>query len=79
MRVGQWMLHWLWTTWLQHEFASKKLVFLPREHSLLGTSLIVVFYVSVLGWVFREGGGKIQNLFKVNLPLSLLESKLLLI
>ena len=45
---------------------------LLREHSLLGTSLIVVFYVSVLGWVFREGGG-IQKLFKVNLPPSLSE------
>lgn len=63
-RVGQWMATgWLWTTWLQHDHANIA-VFLPREHSLLVTSLIVVFYVSVLGWVFREGGGKIQKLIQ---------------
>lgn len=63
-RVGQWMATgWLWTTWLQHDHANIA-VFLPREHSLLGTTLIVVFYVSVLGWVFREGGGKIQKLIQ---------------
>lgn len=63
-RVGQWIATgWLWTTWLQHDHANIA-VFLPREHSLLGTSLIVVFYVSVLGWVFREGGGKIQKLIQ---------------
>lgn len=60
-RVGQWMATgWLWTTWLQHDHANIA-VFLPREHSLLGTTLIVLFYVGVLGWVFREGGGKIQK------------------
>lgn len=63
-RVGQWIATgWLWTTWLQHDHANIA-VFLPREHSLLGTSLIVVSYVSVLGWVFREGGGKIQKLIQ---------------
>jgi phosphate/sulfate permease len=63
-RVGQWFATgWLWTTWLQHDHANIA-VFLPREHSLLGTTLIVVFYVSVLGWVFREGGGKIQKLIQ---------------
>lgn len=60
-RVGQWIATgWLWTTWLQHDHANIA-VFLPREHSLLGTTLIVLFYVGVLGWVFREGGGKIQK------------------
>ena len=60
-RVGQWMATgWLWITWLQHDHANIA-VFLPREHSLLGTTLIVLFYVGVLGWVFREGGGKIQK------------------
>jgi len=63
-RVGQWFATgWLWTTWLQHDHANIA-VFLPREHSLLWTTLIVVFYVSVLGWVFREGGGKIQKLIQ---------------
>lgn len=63
-RVGQWFATgWLWTTWLQHDHANIA-VFLLREHSLLGTTLIVVFYVSVLGWVFREGGGKIQKLIQ---------------
>jgi hypothetical protein len=42
-RVGQWMATgWLWVTWLQHDHANIA-VFLPREHSLLGTSLIVLF------------------------------------
>lgn len=60
-RVGQWIATgWLWITWLQHDHANIA-VFLPREHSLLGTTLIVLFYVGVLGWVFREGGGKIQK------------------
>ena len=60
-RVGQWMATgWLWITWLQHDHANIA-VFLPREHSLLVTTLIVLFYVGVLGWVFREGGGKIQK------------------
>ena len=62
-RVGQWMATgWLWT--LGYNAVQTLKVFLPREHSLLGTSLIVVFYVSVLGWVFREGGGKIQKLIQ---------------
>ena len=51
---------WLWITWLQHDHANIA-VFLPREHTLLGTTLVVLFYVGVLGWVFREGGGKIQK------------------
>ena len=60
-RVGQWMATgWLWITWLQHDHANIA-VFLPREHSLLVTTLIVLFYVGALGWVFREGGGKIQK------------------
>ena len=51
-RVGQWMATgWLWVTWLQHDHANIA-VFLPREHSLLFTSLIVLFYIIVLGWVF---------------------------
>ena len=63
-RVGQWMATgWLWVTWLQHDHANIA-VFLPREHSLLGTSLIVLFYITVLGWVFKEGGGKIQKLIQ---------------
>jgi len=63
-RVGQWMATgWLWVTWLQHDHANIA-VFLPREHSLLFTSLIVLFYIIVLGWVFKEGGGKIQKLIQ---------------
>ena len=60
--VAQWgATGWLWITWLQHDHANIA-VFLPREHSLLGTSLIVLFYVVVLGFMFYEGGGKIQKL-----------------
>ena len=61
-RIAQWgSTGFLWIQWLQHDHANIA-VFLPREHSLLGTSLIVLFYVLVLGWVFREGGGKIQKM-----------------
>ena len=61
-RVGQWLsTGFLWTQWLQHDHANIA-VFLPREHTWFETSLIVVFYLAVLGYVFKSGGGKIQKL-----------------
>ena len=61
-KVAQWgSTGFLWVQWLQHDHANIA-VFLPREHSLLGTSLIVAFYGIVLGIMIFEGGGKIQKL-----------------
>jgi phosphate/sulfate permease len=61
-RIGQWFsTGFLWTQWLQHDHANIA-VFLPREHSWLGTSLMIIFYIAVLGYVFKIGGGKIQQL-----------------
>jgi len=61
-RIGQWFsTGFLWTQWLQHDHANIA-VFLPREHTWFETSLIVVFYLVVLGYVFKSGGGKIQKL-----------------
>lgn len=61
-RIGQWgATAWLWIQWLKHDHANIA-VFLPREHSLLGISLIVLFYIAVLGFMLYEGGGKIQKL-----------------
>lgn len=61
-RIGQWLsTGFLWIQWLQHDLANIA-VFLPREQSWLGISLIAVFYLGVLGYVFKSGGGKIQKL-----------------
>lgn len=60
-RIAQWAsTGFLWVQWLQHDHANIA-IFLPREHSLLLTSLVVLFYVGVLGWVFKERGGSIQK------------------
>ena len=61
-RVAQWLTTgFLWITWLAHDVANIA-VFLPR--SLSGVELIsmLVFFTSILGWVFYERGGKIQQL-----------------
>ena len=61
-RVAQWFsTGFLWIQWLQHDHANIA-VFLPRDHSWLEASLIVVFYLGVLAYVFKTGGGKIQKL-----------------
>ncbi len=61
-RIGQWFsTGFLWTQWLQHDHANIA-VFLPRSHSWFEVSLIIIFYLLVLGYVFKTGGGKIQKL-----------------
>jgi len=61
-RIGQWFsTGFLWTQWLQHDHANIA-VFLPREHTWIETSLMILFYIGVLGYVFKIGGGKIQQL-----------------
>ena len=61
-RVGQWFTTgFLWWTWLSHDMANIA-VFLPRE---LPVDLMIIgsaVFVAGLWWMFREGGGKIQNI-----------------
>ena len=61
-RVGQWVTTgFLWWTWLSHDMANIA-VFLPRQipvDLMIGISII---FVAGLWWMFREGGGKIQNI-----------------
>ena len=61
-RVAQWFTTgFLWVTWLAHDVANIS-VFLPR--TLSGSELLVIlaFFIAILGWVFYERGGKIQQL-----------------
>ena len=61
-RIGQWVTTgFLWWTWLSHDMANIA-VFLPRQipvDLMIGISII---FVAGLWWMFREGGGKIQNI-----------------
>jgi len=61
-RIGQWVTTgFLWFTWLSHDVANIA-VFLPRQIPV--DLMIVVSAVFVLGlwYMFREGGGKIQQI-----------------
>ena len=61
-RTAQWLTTgFLWYTWLAHDVANIA-VYLPRELSLTAVSLVILFFVTVLGWLFYERGGKIQKL-----------------
>ena len=61
-RVGQWFTTgFLWWTWLSHDMANIA-VFLPREIPVDLMVCISVVFVGGLWWMFREGGGKIQNI-----------------
>jgi len=61
-RIAQWLsTGFLWTMWLQQDF-SNIAVFLPRQVSLNTVLMIILFFVVMLGYVFKSGGGKIQNL-----------------
>ena len=61
-RIGQWFTTgFLWWTWLSHDMANIA-VFLPREipmDLMIGISAI---FIAGLWYMFREGGGKIQNI-----------------
>ena len=61
-RIGQWVTTgFLWFTWLSHDVANIA-VFLPRQ--IPADLMIVISAVFVLGlwYMFREGGGKIQQI-----------------
>ena len=61
-RVAQWgTTGLLWWTWLSHDMANIA-VFLPRELGVDLMILISVVFVAGLGFMFREGGGKIQQI-----------------
>jgi hypothetical protein len=61
-RVAQWVTTgFLWFTWLSHDMANIA-VFLPREIPWDLMILISLVFVIGLGYMFREGGGKIQNI-----------------
>ena len=60
--VAQWVTTgFLWYTWLSHDIANIA-VFLPREISLDLLVVICFVFVVALAFMFREGGGKIQNI-----------------
>jgi len=60
--VAQWVTTgFLWYTWLSHDIANIA-VFLPREISLDLLLIICFVFVIALAFMFREGGGKIQNI-----------------
>ena len=61
-RIGQWFTTgFLWWTWLSHDMANIA-VFLPRELPVDLMVIISAVFVAGLWWMFREGGGKIQNI-----------------
>ena len=61
-RVGQWFTTgFLWWTWLSHDMANIA-VFLPRELPVDLMIIVSAVFVAGLWWMFREGGGKIQQI-----------------
>lgn len=61
-RVGQWVTTgFLWWTWLSHDMANIA-VFLPREIPFDMMIMISIIFVAGLGFMLREGGGKIQKI-----------------
>jgi len=61
-RVGQWVTTgFLWWTWLSHDMANIA-VFLPRQIPVDLMIMISVVFVGGLWFMFREGGGKIQQI-----------------
>jgi phosphate/sulfate permease len=61
-RTAQWFVTgWLWWTWLSHDMANIA-VFLPRSIPVDMMIMISVIFVVGLGFMFRERGGKIQQI-----------------
>ena len=61
-RIGQWITTgFLWWTWLSHDMANIA-VFLPRQIPVGLMILISGVFIFGLWYMFREGGGKIQNI-----------------
>ena len=61
-RVFQWLsTGLLWYMWLSHDMANVA-VFLPRELTLAQVTMCVILFSVFLAFMFREGGGKIQQI-----------------
>ena len=61
-RVAQWCsTGFLWYTWLSHDLANIA-VYLPRQLSVEWMLFTSVLFTGLLGWIFYEKGGKIQNI-----------------
>ena len=61
-RVAQWCsTGLLWYMWLSHDVANIS-VFLPREIPFEWLLVIIAVFVALLGFMFYERGGKIQNI-----------------
>lgn len=61
-RIGQWITTgFLWFTWLSHDMANIA-VFLPRTLDIPLMLMISIVFVAGLAFMFREGGGKIQQI-----------------
>ena len=59
--VAQWVTTgFLWYTWLSHDMANIA-VFLPRQVPVEMMVVISIVFVSGLFWMFRENGGRIQQ------------------
>jgi len=60
--VAQWVTTgFLWWTWLSHDMANIA-VFLPRQIPVDMMIAVSAIFVLGLGWMFRERGGKIQQI-----------------
>jgi len=60
--IAQWVTTgFLWWTWLSHDMANIA-VFLPRQIPVDMMIAVSAIFVLGLGWMFRERGGKIQQI-----------------
>lgn len=60
--IAQWgTTSFLWATWLMHDVANIS-VFLPRNLSIIQFILVLTFFIICLGFIFYQGGGKIQKI-----------------
>ena len=60
--IAQWVTTgMLWWAWLSHDLANIA-VFLPRQLSLEMVIGVTIVFIVGLGFMFREKGGKIQNI-----------------
>ena len=61
-RIAQWCsTGLLWHMWLAHDMANI-CVFLPRQIDGFTISVIIVIFVAGLAYIFKEKGGKIQDI-----------------
>lgn len=61
-RFAQWITTgFLWCTWITHDMANIA-VFLPRQIGFETLLCVLVFLSAVLAFMFRSGGGKIQEI-----------------